>query len=285
MMPRRILLALLLLLALPLRPASASEPHPAPLILGILPFESSIALFKRFAPLRDYLSEQLHQPVLLETARDFPEFILRTQARQYDMVITAPHFTLLALDSGHYEVRGTYVKPLAANIVVRDGSPINKIEQLAGMRVATPPKVAIITLLGKHFLASHGLTGPRTPNYIAFRSHNASHQAVLGGQADAAIISINVYRLARKQGAALHPIARTSDIPGMGLLVATNLPQSVRDTFESAMINMHNTAAGRHALKIMAYPGYKSATRQDFEAARPYLEAYQQLQHKQAATD
>lgn len=270
---------LLLVVCLP-RAAPAAETHEKPLILGILPFESAIALFRRFSPLREYLSQKLQHPVILETARDFPEFIQRTRTRQYDMIITAPHFTLLALDSGHYEVVGTYVTPLAANIVVRNGSPIHNPAQLAGKRIATPPKGAIITLIGKHYLETLGLTGAKAPTYIAFRTHNASDQAVLGGQADAAIVSINVFHLARQQGTALHRIARSPDIPGMGLLVATDMPHALKAAFESTMFNMHNTPEGRRVLKVMAYPGYKPATRKDFEAARPYLKAYLKLQQQ-----
>lgn len=268
---------LLLFLCLP-RLAPATTPPQTPLILGVLPFESAIALFKRFAPLREYLSRQLKRPVLLQTARNFPEFIQRTQARRYDMVITAPHFTLLALDSGHYTLCCTYTTPLAADIVVRDDSPVHNLEQLAGKRIATPPRSAIITLIGKQYLQTHGLRGPRAPRYVTFHTHNASYQAALGKQVDAAIVSINVYHRARQQGAALRLIARTPDVPGMGILMATNLPLSVRDAFQSALVNMLNTPAGRHALKTMAYPGYKPATAKDFEAARPYLKAYLQLQ-------
>ncbi len=270
---------LLLFLCLPrLAPATTPPPPQTPLILGVLPFESAIALFKLFAPLREYLSQQLKRPVLLQTARNFSEFIQRTQARSYDMVITAPHFTLLALDSGYYTLCCTYTAPLAADIVVRDDSPVHTIEQLAGKRIATPPRSAIITLIGKHYLKTHGLYGPRAPRYLTFRTHNASDQAALGKQVAAAIVSINVYRRARQQGAALRLIARTPDVPGMGVLMATNLPRSVRNAFQSTLVNMLNTPAGRHVLKTMAYPGYKPATAKDFEAARPYLKAYLQLQ-------
>jgi len=260
--------------------ATASLWHPAAraderaLILGILPFQTPVALFKRFAPLREYLSAELGRPVLLQTARDFPTFIHRTAERRYDFVITAPHFTLLALDSGRYQLRARYQKPLRAVVVVRAGSDITRPSQLAGRTVSTPPRVAVITLVGRHYLASVGLTGPRAPHYEAFMTHNASHQAVLGGEASAAIISINVYNLARNRGSPLRIVGRSPAIPSMGILAAKDLPRALRARFAHALITMSDTPGGRAVLKRMTYPGFRPATEQDFEPARPYLEDY-----------
>ena len=41
------------------------------LTFGFLPMESPVALFKRFAPLRDYLSAQIQQEIRMETAKKF----------------------------------------------------------------------------------------------------------------------------------------------------------------------------------------------------------------------
>ena len=86
--------------------AEPAPQHAAPsdpvLSFGILPFQSPVTLFKRFAPLRDYLSRTLGRTVVIETAKDFPEFIERLGERKYDLVLTAPHIALLALDQGRY---------------------------------------------------------------------------------------------------------------------------------------------------------------------------------------
>ncbi|HKK06167.1 MAG TPA: phosphate/phosphite/phosphonate ABC transporter substrate-binding protein [Gammaproteobacteria bacterium] len=271
----RRLLCIVLLSALGcLSPARAGEVAQRPLVLGILPFQSPVTLFKRFAPLRDYLSKKLGHAVILETARDFPEFIHRTAERRYDFVITAPHFTLLALESGKYELRARYTKPLRAVVVVRSDSPITDASQLAGRTVSTPPRFAVITLLGQHYLAGLGLTGARAPHYEAYLTHNASHQAMIGGEASAAIISINVYNLARKRSSPLRIVGSSPPIPSMGILAASDLPSSLRIRFGKALVEMSNTESGRALLKRMAYPGFRVATPRDFAPARPYLEDY-----------
>ena len=68
------------------------------LVFGFLPMQSPVTLFKRFAPLRDYLSIQIQREIRMESAKSFEEFSRRTAQRRYDIVFTAPHMALQALD-------------------------------------------------------------------------------------------------------------------------------------------------------------------------------------------
>jgi len=242
-----------------------------PLIFGLLPSESPVAKFKRYAPLREYLSERLGREVVMETARDFPEFIRRTAQRRYDFLETAPHFVLPALDSAKYEVRTTLLIPLSAQLVVHTTSPIQTLAELVGKTVATPPPEAVITRAGKYFLARHGMSEQRGPTYVPYRTHNAAYQAVIGGQASAALISVNVLNKALGKGVPLRVIAKTEGFPNMALLVALDLPDSLRDSLEAAFLSIQDTPHGRQILKHMAYPGYRKARPVEFEIVREYM--------------
>lgn len=243
--------------------------HQEPLILGILPFHSPVALLKRFSPLRDYLQQQLGIPIILETASNFDEFVMRSHSGRYDFLLTAPHFTLLALDSGKYELQATYLKPLSAAISVPRNSKIRHLQQLDGKIISTPPKVAIITMAGIDHLKKQNFVKP--PLYIAYKSHNASIDAMMIGKADAAIASINPTRQYIKKGGALRIITVTPPLPGMGLLASRKLDRSVRGKFQAALIKMHKNKNGKLALSKMGYPGYRKAKRKEFEAMRVFL--------------
>jgi len=52
--------------------SSPVEDKQAPFRFGFFPIISTVALYKRFSPLRDYLSAELGRKVLLLTAKDFP---------------------------------------------------------------------------------------------------------------------------------------------------------------------------------------------------------------------
>jgi phosphonate transport system substrate-binding protein len=251
--------------------AASTPREDTALVFGVLPFASPVALFRRFTPLTEYLGDQLHRVVVVETARDFPEFVRRTRDRRYDIVLTAPHFVLLALDTGRYEVRATYLKPLSARVVVRKDSRIRSVAELAGEVVATPPREAIISMVGKQYLIDAGLGGKRAPVYHAYRTHNAAYHAVLGGEAEAAIVSVNVLNRALKEGRSLRSIGHSGDFPALGILVAKDLPQALRDKIARSLIGMRATAKGRRVLSKIAYPGYRPATPSDFESLRKFL--------------
>lgn len=244
------------------------------LIFGIIPSRSTITMFNRFAPLRDYLSTQLKHTVILETAPNYDIFLQRSRQQKYDFILTAPHFALLTLDSGHYEVSATYRVPLAAAILVHKDSKYQKLSDIAGKPIATPPQQAIITMAGKYYLMKSGLTGSRKPTYILTKTHSASLHLMLSGETDATIVSTNVARHAFKQGQPIRTLSQSPEIPSMALLANINLPPELRDKFGKLLINMHKNTEGRHILKEINYPGYRKATKQEFEPVRPYLNKY-----------
>lgn len=259
------LLAFLLLWA-GLHPAFAHS-----LVFGMLPMESPVTLFKRFAPLRVYLSQRLGRDVVLETAKDYPQHVTRTDQRRYDIVFTAPHFALRALDRGRYEVVASFVKPLSSVVVVPDNSAIHNLHQLAARQIATPPTQAIVTQVGRDFLLSQGLSGVDQPHYQAFRTHNAAYKATLAGQADAAIIANFIYAKAKQRGVPLHSLASSQRFPGVGVLVAKDLPQTLRLAVQQAFVDLKSSPAGRKILQQITQPGYGAADAQQFESLRPYL--------------
>ena len=269
----RVLMALtaICLAASPLPGSAASTDQEAdPLVFGLLPFASPGSLFKRFAPLRGYLEERISRPVRLTTAPDFPTFVRRTERGRYAILLTAPHFTLMALDSGRYEVRATYTQRLSAVILGRSDDSRSGPGGSRCRKVATPPRSAIITLMGKRFM------GQRYPGtdltYQTYASHNAAVRAVLGGDACLAVASVNVWNRMRSEEPDLARLTQTGSIPALGILFRKDLPSSLRHRITEAMVNMQDHPQGQQALRKMAYPGYQRAEAADFEPVRTYLE-------------
>lgn len=250
---------------------SATEDHKdSPLTLGFFPIISTVALYKRFGPLRDYLAEELGRPVVMKTAIDFPTFVKRTDKREYDIVVTAPHFAVRAADSGQYIVRASLTASVQQLVVVRNDSAIKSLTQLAGKNVSTPPVKALMTMMGVQHFIKAGLKGDMAPKYKAFMSHNAANEAVIGGEVDAAIASSNIIKKAIKQGAPLKIISRGLKLPNMATLVAANRDKNIGSALVSALVEMKKTARGKAVLKKIAFPGYRQMSAKDYEPARPY---------------
>lgn len=242
------------------------------LTLGFFPIVSTVALYKRFAPLRGYLSEMLDRNVVLLTAKDFPTFVKRTADRAYDIVITAPHFAVNAADSGQYKIRATLIKDVQQLIVVKKDSSITDISQLAGKNISTPPPRALMTMMGKHFLQDSGLTGDKTPVYRDFTSHNAANQALMAGEVDAAIASSNIIKKAIKLGEPLKIISHGLKLPNMATMVASDMDDLIGDQIVKVLTNMNKSERGKSVLAAIKLPGYRAVSAKDYEVARPYLD-------------
>ena len=229
-----------------------------------------MALFKRFAPLKDHLAKTLGRELTLETARDFPTFVRRTAEHSYDIVITAPHFSVLAADSGDYQIVARPKRNLVSLIVVEKNSAIKELSQLAGKKVATPPVPALTTRSGKRYFAKKGLKGNKKPDYLAYKSHNAAYQAVIINDAAAAVVSINAVNKALDKGAPLRIIGKVPPLPAMATLVSTRLSNEFALKVEKSLVAMDTTDEGRAALKKVGFPGYWSARLKDYESVRHY---------------
>ena len=237
----------------PLWAASTPEESSNPLVMGVFPIVSSVALFKRFAPLKDYLAQKLGRKLTLETAKNFPTFVHRTAKRQYDIVITAPHFSLLATDSGDYQIVARPKRDLVSLIVVPNISAITDVSQLSGKVIATPPAPALSTRSGKDYLIAKGLRGANAAIYKSYKSHNAAYQAALANDAAAALVSINAVNKALDRGIPLRIIDKLPPLPAMPTLVATNLNEALAKDVERILVDMEKTKEGKATLKEVGF--------------------------------
>lgn len=239
--------------------------------LGFFPLISTVALYKRFGPLAKYLSDELGKPVQLKTAKNFPTFVKRTSLRAYDIVITAPHFAVKAVDSKKYHITSTLLSKVQQLVVVHKDSPINSIDELAGLEVATPPAKALMTKMGKDMFKKAGMKGERSPIYTAFTSHNAANKSVTDGKIKAAIASSNIVKKAMKKGAPLKIIGKGLQFPNMATLIASDIDKETAMSVVDVLVKMKKNEKGRAILKKIGFPGYRKVNASEYEVVRPYL--------------
>lgn len=257
----------------PVFAAESSQDGKKPLLMGVFPYISSVALFKRYAPLKDYLSNQLGYEIALETASDVPTFIRRTTERRYDIVITAPHISLLAVDSGDYRIVARPKQDVVSVVVVSKDSAIKDLAQLAGQVVATASSSALVTRYGKDYLAEQGFKGDKAPTYRAYKSHNAAYEATLLHHTAAALVGFNIVSKALDRGVPLRVIAKLPPLPAIPTLVASDLSRALAQQVEKVFVTMNDTVEGRAILKQAGYPGYWPAGVEDYKLVRPYKPA------------
>ncbi|WP_455221947.1 phosphate/phosphite/phosphonate ABC transporter substrate-binding protein, partial [Kaarinaea lacus] len=129
---------------------------------------------------------------------------------------------------------------------------------------------AIVTMVGMKYLDAQGLKAVR---YKTYQTHNAAYSAVLGGEADAAIIANFIAKKAISENEALKIVAQSETFPGVGILIAKDLPEQLKQDIKKAIWSMKELPHGRKILKAIAQPGYNKADKQEFEVLRPFLQA------------
>lgn len=274
---QRAAIGLILLAGLAL-PASAATPHSdrdaaRPLVMGIAPFMSPLALVKRLEPLRAYLATTLGQDIRLETTTRPKDFAFRTLNGRYDLLLSSPSFALRALDRGNYRLLATQDQAMRGNLIVMADSPIHTVDGLANKLIGAPPEQGFLGQLTRPYLKHLGLTGTRAPTIRHFHSHNDAYHALRMNNLDAAFIADLVLKHLQKNHAAVRIIARTEAQPGLCVLAASALDDDFRQALRKAILELEQHPDGALALKQASLPAFRAITPEELEVVRPYMSA------------
>ena len=251
-------------------PASHAAPaNDKVLVFGFLPILSTEKLVARFGPLVDYLSAKLGQPIRLETAPDYAEFVRRTnEDKRYDLLFTAPHFYYLAQRQAGYRVIVRVAAPtMHAVIVAPKSSGIKQLSDLRGRRIATPDPLALGTVLIRDTLQKAGLDPDKDVTLVATPSHNASLLSAQKGITDAAGLMVPPFRRAKPEVRdAMRILATTQGTPHMPISVGTSLTAEQVRIVEQALLDLSQNENGRALLKHLSWPGFAKTTPQEYDA-------------------
>lgn len=217
-----------------------------PLIFGVAPFMSPVALVKRLSPLRDYLSKTLNHTVHIETTKSAKENIQTTLSRHHDLVLTSPTFALELVDSGMYDLQLTQTRPLSGLLVVLDNSPVKNVSELAGKKIGSPPANGFLGILSHKYLESLGLKDKKAVRVEHFYSHNDAISALRLGNVDASFIASFMKKHLAKQKLKVRILARSDDYPGLSILTSRNLKNDLATRITDALLKLDKTKEGKN---------------------------------------
>lgn len=243
----------------------------SPMVFGVAPFMSPLALVKRLAPLRRYLSERTGHKLSIETAADARTFSEQTVKGRYDIVLTNPTFAAIALDSGNHRLLASQAKSLYGMLVVRKNSGYQNIGQLAGKTIGSPPEVGFLGQLIQPYLASVGLKGDRAARVKYFHSHNDSTTALRIGKTDAAFIAGFMWQHLVSKGYEIRELARSPEFPGLVVLSSDKIRQDISDDIKQALLELGSDDDSRQVLKKISMPRFREIEPAELDVVRPYL--------------
>lgn len=269
-------IALSFALCLPCALAAESVP---PLEIAILPYLSTRAGLSTYEPMRQYLERRLHRPVLLVTAPDMQTFIMRTQQGMYGYLVTAPHFARYAQLEAGYRPFLRVERNLYGTLVVGKNSDIHSISDLRGKVVATPDKLAIISMLGIQLLRNQGLHPGKDVEVRATTSHNSAVLSVQRGWVAAAVTSATALKqMPDELRNSVRELATTAQVPHLMYLARGDIPAAEVNKLAAILQEfVENSPEGKAFISATGYVGLRKPTAEELKQLDPYVQDLKDL--------
>lgn len=249
----------------------------APLRLGILPYNSTLALMKTHQPLRQFLQNRLGRPVEIFTAADYQSFLREQLQGNYDLMITPPHFAVMAMDKGylplvHYRAR---LEPILA---LRKDDPTVDLKGMQGRRIAMANRIAFATIVGLKVLGDNGLKPDRDFVVVERPTHGAAIAAVAVGDADGAITTTTL--LGQVPEDILRNVRFISfgvSLPHVVTMGHKRLGDAELKRIKEALLAFASSAEGQAFFKETSYLGYVELSPAELSLFKPYVAPLKQL--------
>lgn len=244
-----------------------------PLKLGIMPFNSALALIKTHAPLRDFLQARLGRPVEIYTSSDYFTYINESLSGAFDLLIAGPHIGVMTIEKGYvplYRYRAT-LQPL---LVVRPQSGIKTAADLRGKKIGLSSRLSMSSIGGVRWLHDQGLQVGRDYQLFEQPTHGAAVAAVAVGELDAAWTTHTPLKQIPEDVRAKVVVLPTDiRVPHLMTLAHPRIGARVIETLRNALHDFAGKSAeGRAFFEQTGYESYEEISRADLQSLKPYVE-------------
>jgi phosphonate transport system substrate-binding protein len=245
----------------------------APLKLGIMPFNSALALIKTHQPLRQHLQASLGRPVDIFTSTDYFTFLNEMLDGRFDLAIAGPHFGSMAIERGWVPLF-RYKAVLQPLFVVRPGSGINRLEDLRGKRIGLSSRLSISSIGGVKWLQDHGLQLDKDYQLFERSTHGAAVAAVAVGELDAALTTHTpLKQIPEDVRAKVTILPLDIAVPHLMTLANPRLGKQEVQKIKQALMSFSATSGtGADFFRDTGYLGYEEVSTADMRALKPYVD-------------
>ena len=251
-------------------PLGATET--APLKLGIMPFNSTLALMRVHQPLAAHLEQALGRKIQILTSTNYVSHIKQLLAGEFDLAITGPHFAILAIEKNHHALY-RYSAELRPSFVVLTNSPIERINDLRGKRLGMPHRLAVISSSTIKWLDEQGLRHGLDYQRIEYTSHGAAIAAVVAGEVDVTLSANSAWHQTPENVREKTRLLITDiRLPHLITVAHNRLSETDTEHLRQALLNFGTSTAGQVFFRETGYQGYTEVTASDLEKLRPFID-------------
>lgn len=273
----RFLMSVVLGLALMLLALSAIATAPATedttLIMGVFPRRNMVETIALFTPMAEYLAQQLHRPVRLESARDLETFWRNISDKRYDIVHCNQYQYVKAHKQLGYEAILKNEKfgrsTMTGTISTRAGHGIHSLQDLRGKVILfgggreAMQSYIVPTLL----LRQAGLKVGDYVEKFALNPQNAV-LALAVGQVDFIGVGDNTVRESSGNGNNVVRLATSPPYAQLPWAVRAGMPKPLRIEIRNALMRLRSSTEGRAILRSAQLTGFGTATDADYDPHR-----------------
>ena len=259
----------LLSLILGATPAYASTEKP-PIRFGSVAMDIPAVMHKRLTPLTQYLSETLGRPVILKLSPDMPSAIDAVAKGEVDLAYLTPVAYLNSRAKGQTRI---IVKTLTNDkpyfklmIVVRDDSPIRRVEDLVGTRFAFGDRAAI---LQRAAVVAAGIQLEQLGSYEFIGHYDNIVRGVLNRDFDAGILKDTKAYMWHNKG--IRILYSTPELPPYNITARNGLDNATFDALREAFLRLNKDKPEHRAVietLSKQYDGFVPAHDADYDIVR-----------------
>lgn len=249
-----------------------------PLRIGLLPTIATLGLLRLYDPLRRHLQETLGRPVELYTANNFQTYLDDVRAQEFDVIIAAPHFGVIAYDKGYLPLY-KYKLELRPLIIVPKGSPLHDPRQLRGKRILTADRLTALSVVAESWLKQDfGLEAGRDYALVDASNHSTAIRAVALGDADAAISGRSpLQQVPEEFRNRVDAFPCRLSVPHQFTMVHARLGTETVEALRASLADFEKTELGKTFFKAGGFQGFVPLERADVERARPYAKLVEDM--------
>ncbi len=261
------------------RSHAAEAPLKGEYVLGVFPFLPAANLEGIFAPIAAELSKALGKPVRLRLTSSYGAFITALQDQAFDIIHVHPFdYIRFARQKGYYP-QVARAEDLFAQFSVKSGSAINRISDLKGKQVGTPPSTGAVTYLALDELHKAGLVPGKNLTIRNFSNHLACLQQLQIGNVDSCATSASTLKTFESQfGLPMKRIGHSISIPHTMFAVHSRIPVTERETIRATLLSSTLSQVDPKLRQLFIESGnastgryFKAVSDKDYDPARKIL--------------
>ncbi len=256
----------LLLLGAAVAVAPGVRAQTAPLTFGVLNQQSPSLTAERWNPILHHVSTASGVPLRLKMGRTVDETDDMMGRGELDFVFTNHNFQTEYNAIAFRVIARWGGEPIRGVIVVAADGPFTQLKDLAGKKVAFPSRDAFVAYAVP--LVALKAAGVFVEEVMSGNQDGALAQLKARQVQAAAVNSRFLKQYSEREGVAFRQIYLSDPYPDLAVIAHPRLPAATVEAVRKALLGMKTDAMAAPVLERVKFPGFESATNQDYEGVR-----------------